>query len=53
MYEMQTIITDVHGVCLSVCHAVQRGFTVRGHSVQYLPIHFDLLLLLLLTLFCT
>jgi len=31
MHEMQTIVTDVHGVCLSVCHmGAQLGFTVWG-----------------------
>jgi len=34
MREMQTIVTDVRGVCpsvrLSVCHAAQLGFTERG-----------------------
>jgi len=34
MHEMQTIVTDVRGVCLSdrpfVCHAAQGGFTMRG-----------------------
>jgi len=30
MHEMQAIVTDVRGVCLSVCHAAQLGFTVRG-----------------------
>jgi len=33
MHEMQTIVTDVRGVCLSVClsvcHAAQLSFTVR------------------------
>jgi len=29
MHEMQTIVTDVRGVCLSVCHAAQSTrFTV-------------------------
>jgi len=56
MHEMQTIVTDVHGVCLSVClprmHRItphgEAGLrlcsTVRGHSVQSLPNHFGLLL---------
>jgi len=38
MHEMHTIVTDVFGVCpsvcpsvsLSVCHAAQLGFAVRG-----------------------
>jgi len=30
MHEMQTIVTDDRGVCPSVCHAAQLGFTVRG-----------------------
>jgi len=33
MHEMQTILTDVRGVCLSVCqsvcHAAHLGFTVQ------------------------
>jgi len=29
MYEMQTIVTDVRGDCLSVCHAAQHGFAVQ------------------------
>jgi len=33
MHEMQTIVTDVRGVCLSVrplvCHAANLGFTVQ------------------------
>jgi len=29
MHEMQTIVTDVCGVCLSVCLADQLGFTER------------------------
>jgi len=32
MHEIQTIVTDVRGVCQSVCHATQLGFTVRGSS---------------------
>jgi len=50
MHEMQTIVTDVRGVCLSVrpsvcqSRAAQLGFTVRGHSVQPLPNDFGLLL---------
>jgi len=28
MHEMQTIVTNVHGVWLSVCHVAQLGFTV-------------------------
>jgi len=30
MHEMQTIVTDVCCVCLSVCHVAQLGFTVQG-----------------------
>jgi len=30
MHEMQTIVTDVCGVCQSVCHAAQLSFTVPG-----------------------
>jgi len=30
MHEMQTIVTNVHGVCLSVSHVAQLGFSVRG-----------------------
>jgi len=30
MHDKQTIVTDVRGVCLSVCHAAQLGFTVWG-----------------------
>jgi len=29
MHEMQSILTDVHGVCPSVCHAAHLGFTVQ------------------------
>jgi len=29
MHEMQTIVTDVRGVCLSVCRTAQLGFTVQ------------------------
>jgi len=29
VHETQTIVADVCGVCLSVCHAVQRGFAVQ------------------------
>jgi len=42
---MQAVVTYMlPSVSLSVCHAVQLGFTVRGHSVQTLPNHFGLLL---------
>jgi len=44
MPEMQTIVTDVHGVCLSVCHECTEwprlGFTVWGNRrrrVQCMP----------------
>jgi len=30
MHEMQTIVTDLRGVRLSVCHAAHLGFTERG-----------------------
>jgi len=52
MHEMQTIVTDVHGVCPSVClsrmhrmtpHSdadLRLGFAVWGHSVQTLWNHF-------------
>jgi len=30
MNEMLTIVTDDRGVCLSVCHAAQLGFTVQN-----------------------
>jgi len=42
MHEMWTIVTDVRGVCLSVC--LSRGFLCRGHSMQPLPNYFGLLL---------
>jgi len=29
MHEMDTIVTNVHGVCLSVCHTAQLGFTAK------------------------
>jgi len=29
MHEMQTTATDDRGVCQSVCHAAQLGFTVQ------------------------
>jgi len=29
VHEMQPIVTDVRGVCSSVCHAAQLGFTVQ------------------------
>jgi len=29
MYEMQSIVTDYHGVCQSFCHADQSSFTVQ------------------------
>jgi len=48
MHELQTVVTDVCCVCLSVglsvsvstCQSVSHG----GHSVQPLPNHFGLLL---------
>jgi len=42
MHEMQTIVTDVRGVCLSV--SLSRGSTVCGALVQPLPNYFGLLL---------
>jgi len=48
MYEMQTIVTDDRGVCLSVC--LSRGSTrqrvqcVRGHSMQPLLNYFGFML---------
>jgi len=49
MHKMQTIVVDVRGVCqsvsLSVCHAAELGFTVRGSFlVKALPNYFGLLL---------
>jgi len=41
MHEMQTIVTDVCGVCPSVC--LSRGSTVCGAFVQPLPNYFGLL----------
>jgi len=29
MHEMQTIVTDDRGVCLSICHAAQLGYAVQ------------------------
>jgi len=57
MHEMQTIVTDVSGVCPSVSMSrmhrmtlhgeadLRLCFTVQGHSVQPLPNHFGLLFL--------
>jgi len=50
-HEMQTIVTDVLGVCLSLCPFVilshgwirRRVQCVRGHSVQPLPNYFGFL----------
>jgi len=50
MHEMQTIVTGVRGVCLSVCMSVMRlnwASQCRGHSVEPLPYHFRLLFLYL------
>jgi len=46
MHGMQTIVTDVCSVCLSVSHAAEFGGTcgVRSHSVQPLSYYFGLLL---------
>jgi len=43
MHEMQTIVTDVRGVCLPVCHAANSASLCGGHSVQPLPNHYSLL----------
>jgi len=32
MHEMQTIVTDVHGVCLSVCHAPHIRFAAQKNG---------------------
>jgi len=53
MHEMQTIVTNVHSVCLSVC--LLRGFINSaslcwGHSVQLLPNHWSLVKQCTLTL---
>jgi len=59
-HEMQTILTDVRGGCLSVCLSVRRHSVrlsrglnrrqhvqcARGHSVQPLSNYFDHLLIL-------
>jgi len=49
MHEMQTIVTDVHGVRQSVCHTAYS--VVRAvcavHSLQSLPNYFSFLLTLL------
>jgi len=50
MREMQTIVSDVRGVCLSVCPSVSLSVT-RGHSVQPFPNDFGLLLELLKRIF--
>jgi len=34
MHEMQSILTDVHGICQSVCHAAYLGFTVQKMAEQ-------------------
>jgi len=47
MHDMQTIVTDVRGACLSVCLSVTRlisALLCGRHSVQPLPNHFGLLL---------
>jgi len=61
MHELQTVVTDAYGVCLSVCHECAvwpwLGFTVRwcvqctwrGHLVQPSPNAFGLLLLCCIT----
>jgi len=46
MHEMQTIVSDVRGVCPSVC--LSRDSTVCGAFVQPLPNYFGLLLKFLL-----
>jgi len=49
MHEMQTIVTDVRGVCLLVCPSISlsRGSTVCGAFVQPLPNYFGLALVML------
>jgi len=42
MHEILTILTDVSGICLSVC--LSRVLCAWGHSVQPLPNAFVLLL---------
>jgi len=42
MREMQTIVTDVRGVCLSVCLSRGACSVCEGHSVQPLPSYFGL-----------
>jgi len=42
MHEMQTVVTDVRGICPSVCHVAQ----LCGAFVQPLPNYFGLLLCL-------
>jgi len=37
MHEMQTVVTDFYGVCLSVC--LSRGSTVCGAFVQFLLVN--------------
>lgn len=46
MCEMWTIVTDVSGVCPSVCLVAQLNFIVWGHSVQFLSNLFGLLYLI-------
>jgi len=46
MHAMQTVVTDVCGVCHSVMRALNLATLRGGHSVQPLPNHFGLLLLL-------
>jgi len=53
MHEMQTIVTDVRGVCqsvcpsvsLSVCHSANSASLCGGHSVQLLSSDLGLLLI--------
>jgi len=40
MHEMQTIVTDVRGVCLSVCHAAQLGFAVQKWLNRFIKMLF-------------
>jgi len=42
MHDIQTIVTGVRSVSLSVCCAAQLGFAVLGHPVQLLPNNFGL-----------
>jgi len=45
MHDLQTIVTDVHSVCQSVCHGGSTSSVsiCEGLLVQPLPNHFGLL----------